>query len=76
MAQPVLCTQNLSKAYGHHQILRDVSFEIYPGSLVGIVGENGSGKSTLLRLLAGAIRANSGKVFLKGAFGYCPQTVL
>ncbi len=76
MAQPVLCTQNLSKAYGHHQILRDVSFEIYPGSLVGIVGENGSGKSTLLRILAGEIRANSGKVIRNGAFGYCPQTVV
>jgi ABC-2 type transport system ATP-binding protein len=76
MSQPILCTQNLSKAYGRHQILRDVNFEVYPGSLVGIVGENGAGKSTLLRILAGEARANGGKVIRSGRFGYCPQNVV
>ncbi len=76
MTQPVLCTQNLSKAYGRKQILRDVNFEIYPGSLVGIVGENGAGKSTLLRILAGEDRTRHGNVILNGVFGYCPQNVV
>jgi ABC-type multidrug transport system ATPase subunit len=76
MSQPILCTQNLSKAYGKHQVLRDINFEVYPGSLVGIVGENGAGKSTLLRILAGEMRANRGQVIRNGPFGYCPQIVV
>lgn len=76
MTQPVLCTQNLSKAYGRHQVLRDINLEIYPGSLVGIVGENGAGKSTLLRILAGEARPNHGKIIRQGTFGYCPQVVV
>ncbi len=43
----------ISKRYGRRWILRDVSFSLTPGSLVGVVGENGAGKSTLLRILAG-----------------------
>src|SRR5690349_6489227 len=76
MTQPILCTQNLSKAYGRHKILRDINLEIYPGSLVGIVGENGAGKSTLLRILAGEARPNHGKITRQGTFGYCPQVVI
>lgn len=76
MTQPILCTQNLSKAYGRHQVLQDINLEIYPGSLVGIVGENGAGKSTLLRILAGEARPNHGKIIRQGTFGYCPQVVI
>lgn len=76
MSQPILCTQNLSKAYGGHQVLRDINLQIYPGSLVGIVGENGAGKSTLLRILAGEARPNHGKIIRQGTFGYCPQVVI
>lgn len=63
----------ISKRYGRHWILRDVSFSLTPGSLVGVVGENGAGKSTLLRILAGELRPTGGAVTLRGALGYCPQ---
>jgi ABC-type multidrug transport system ATPase subunit len=57
-------------------VLRDINLEIYPGSLVGVVGENGAGKSTLLRILAGEMRPNHGQIIRQGTFGYCPQAVI
>ncbi len=76
LGSPVLQAQNLYKAFGRHKVLQGVSFAVYPGTLVGIVGENGAGKSTLLRILAGELRPNSGEVILDGAPGYCPQAVV
>lgn len=72
----LLVAQSLSKSYGRRVVFRDVGFVVTPGSLVGIVGENGAGKSTLLRILAGELRPNSGSVTVRGALGYCPQTVV
>jgi len=49
--------------------LRDVSFSIAPGRVVGVVGSNGSGKSTLLRLIAGVGRADSGSIKVNQRLG-------
>ncbi len=76
MLQLLLRAQDLHKSYGRHKVLKGVSFEIAPGTLVGIVGENGAGKSTLLRILAGELRPNRGEVLRSGAMGYCPQRVI
>ncbi len=76
MSDPLLSARNLTKSYGRHQVLRDISFDLAPGTLVGIVGENGAGKSTLLKILAGELRPDSGAATLQGALGYCPQTVM
>ncbi len=79
MAHSLLSVQGVAKAYGRfrrHQVLREISFTIAPGALVGIVGENGSGKSTLLKILAGELRPDRGHVELDGALGYCPQDVI
>lgn len=46
--------------------LTDVSFEIYKGETFGIIGRNGAGKSTILGLIAGVLRANQGKIIIKG----------
>ncbi|HEX8727229.1 MAG TPA: ABC transporter ATP-binding protein [Ktedonobacterales bacterium] len=71
-----LAARNISKHYGRRAVLRDISFELATGELVGIVGENGAGKSTLLRILAGELRPSGGSVALDGALGYCPQSVV
>ena len=72
----LLAGSGVVKTFGRHHVLRDVRFELRPGTLVGIVGENGSGKSTLLRILAGELRPDAGTVHLSGALGYCPQAVV
>jgi ABC-2 type transport system ATP-binding protein len=76
MSHPLLQAKELYKSYGRRKVLRGVSFEIAPGTLVGIVGENGAGKSTLLRILAGDLRPSRGTVLRSGAMGYCPQQVV
>ncbi|WP_069298632.1 phosphonate C-P lyase system protein PhnK [Neptunicoccus sediminis] len=59
---PLLDVQNLSKYYGQRIGCKDVSFDLYPGEVMGIVGESGSGKSTLLNCLAGHLEPDSGAV--------------
>ena len=59
---PLLDVQNLSKNYGQRIGCKDVSFDLYPGEVMGIVGESGSGKSTLLNCLAGHLEPDSGAV--------------
>lgn len=49
--------------------LDNISFNVFPGEIVGIVGSNGAGKSTLLRILSGIIRPTSGTANVKGLFG-------
>ncbi|MDR0305190.1 MAG: ABC transporter ATP-binding protein [Chitinispirillales bacterium] len=51
---------NISKKFGTKEILYNVSFEILPGEILGLVGLNGAGKTTLVRLLLGLINADKG----------------
>ncbi len=59
---PLLQVKGLSKHYGARIGCADVSFDLYPGEVMGIVGESGSGKSTLLNCLAGHLEADAGEV--------------
>ena len=72
----ILQVEHIEKKLGKIQVLRDVSFEVHAGQLVGIVGENGSGKSTLLKIIAGEWKSDKGNVNINGSKGYCPQQSL
>lgn len=79
--------EKVSKRYGDFQALRDVSFEVKEGEIVGFLGPNGAGKTTAMRILSGFFPPTSGRVFVRGldlfrhpqkakqAIGYLPETV-
>lgn len=50
-------------------VLRNISFAVSPGKLVGIIGRNGAGKSTLLRIIAGVVKPNEGNGEVRGRLG-------
>ncbi len=62
----VLEIQGLSKRYGAVQAVKDISFTVERGDILGIVGESGCGKTTLLRLISGLEPSDSGQVLLHG----------
>lgn len=79
-------TNNISKNFGSFQALKDVSFTIKRGEIVGFIGRNGAGKTTLMRILTSFYSASSGKILIDGddisknsiairrKIGYLPET--
>ena len=64
MSGPMLRVENLSKNFGKHSVLSDVSFSLPEGSSLAVIGPSGCGKSTLLSIVAGLAPADSGSVVL------------
>ncbi|MFW6180211.1 MAG: ATP-binding cassette domain-containing protein [Spirochaetota bacterium] len=65
-APPTLEVRNVSKSFGKVQALRQVSLDIHPGEVLGLLGDNGAGKSTLIKIIAGNHAADEGEIFLEG----------
>jgi ABC-type branched-subunit amino acid transport system ATPase component len=63
---PALKANDVTVRFGGLAALSEVSLEVAPGSVVGLVGPNGAGKSTLLAVLSGLLRPQAGKVWLRG----------
>jgi branched-chain amino acid transport system permease protein len=59
---PLLVVDGISKSFGGLRAVNDVSFEVAPGQIVGVIGPNGSGKTTLLNTLSGALVPSSGTI--------------
>lgn len=66
MSKPMLQLKNISKRFGSVVALNQVSLEVYPGEIRGLIGENGSGKSTISSIAAGMQKANEGEMVFKG----------
>lgn len=64
--KPLFTVRDLEKRYGSRIGCTDVSFDLWPGEVMGIVGESGSGKSTLLSCLAGHMAPDQGQVHFDG----------
>jgi ABC-2 type transport system ATP-binding protein len=87
MSAPVIVADGLTKYYGARLAVDQVSFEVRPNEVMGLLGPNGSGKSTILRILTGYLRPTSGTARIAGfdvvgqglearaQLGYVPEDV-
>lgn len=66
MGKLVLKCENLHKNYGKKEILKNVSFEVYEGDILGFIGPNGAGKTTTIKLILGLQSITKGKVTIGG----------
>jgi simple sugar transport system ATP-binding protein/ribose transport system ATP-binding protein len=64
--RPAVALRGIGKSFDGIPVLRDISLDILPGSVHGLVGENGAGKSSLSKIIAGIYTADSGSVQLDG----------
>ena len=64
MKEIVVSMQHISKDFSGVKVLKDVSFNIYKGRVMALVGENGAGKSTLMKILTGVYLKTQGEIFL------------
>jgi ABC-2 type transport system ATP-binding protein len=66
MSEPAVQASNLRKDFGARIVLQDLSFEVRPGEVIGVLGKNGAGKTTLLEILLGYTPPSSGEVRIFG----------
>jgi branched-chain amino acid transport system ATP-binding protein len=64
--QPLLSATNVTVRFGGLVAVDDVSFDVYPGELLGLIGPNGAGKTTMMRAIVGIVRPTKGSVMLAG----------
>ncbi|RBM24184.1 ABC transporter ATP-binding protein [Prauserella sp. PE36] len=78
----MLTVTTISRSFGDHRVLDDVSFDVRPGRMTGFLGANGAGKTTTMRIILGVLAAQGGTVTwhgkpvtqpLRQRFGYMPE---
>ena len=67
MTAPVVEMQGIEKHFGAVHALRGVDLQLWPGEVLGLVGDNAAGKSTLMKILSGAIPPDAGRIVFRGA---------
>lgn len=63
---PLVDMRNIRISFGGVHAVDDVSVDLYPGEVVGLLGHNGAGKSTLIKILSGAYQMDSGEIYVDG----------
>ena len=66
MAEPLLSIRKMTKRFGGLVAVNEVSCDIYPGEVVGLLGDNGAGKSTLIKCISGVHEADEGEIYFQG----------
>ena len=66
MAEELVRMEHINKFFGRVQALNDVTLSVRRNEIVGLLGDNGAGKSTLIKILSGALRADSGDIYIDG----------
>jgi fructose transport system ATP-binding protein len=64
--EPILTARGLMKRYGTVVAMNGADFDLYPGEILGVIGDNGAGKSTLIKALCGAVTPDHGEIKLDG----------
>src|SRR3954447_10215143 len=64
--RPAISVEGLSKRFGRTWAVRDVSFAVQPGEVVGLLGPNGAGKTTTIQMLLGIITPTTGRIGILG----------
>jgi len=64
--QPIIQMRGISKYFGAVTALENVDLELYPGEVLGVVGDNGAGKSTLMKVVSGLQSPSAGEMFFEG----------
>jgi simple sugar transport system ATP-binding protein len=67
MAEELVRMERINKFFGRVQALNDVTLSVRRNEIVGLLGDNGAGKSTLIKILSGALRADSGDIYIDGS---------
>ncbi|RME01746.1 MAG: ATP-binding cassette domain-containing protein, partial [Calditrichaeota bacterium] len=72
-AEPILVAEKLSKSYGRRLALRELSFILKAGQILGLLGPNGAGKTTAIRILTTILSPCSGQFFIDGVGMESPE---
>jgi ABC-type sugar transport system ATPase subunit len=66
MSDPLLSIRRMTKRFGGLVAVNDVSWDLFPGEVVGLLGDNGAGKSTLIKCISGVYQADDGEIWFEG----------
>jgi len=64
--EPLLEMRNITKRFGGLTAVDNMDMHVFPGEVVGLLGDNGAGKSTLIKVISGVYHADSGEIFFEG----------
>ena len=62
----ILSINGMSKSFGRNKVLKHISMNVKPGTIMGLMGENGAGKSTMMKCLFGTYQKDEGTIVLDG----------
>jgi len=66
LSEPILSLKKVNKKIGKKHIIKDLSFDVYPGEVFGFLGPNGAGKTTTIRMIVGLTNITSGEILVNG----------